>query len=171
MFQVHVWNKIDTFIGYWVVKRSSAAFDPCNPGSYKVLDTYDRLVANSDLSSLRCDQYDLTLPDWYRFTGNGGDKMPTKCPNILRCGTVAPGWLNGAHPLVSDDVVTREVCYHWSENCCLWKNDIKVKNCGHFYVYELQRPPTCWLRYCGEYDKMLDCQKVTNTVKRLSVRA
>ncbi|XP_078354042.1 uncharacterized protein LOC144638689 isoform X1 [Oculina patagonica] len=131
-------------------------FDPCNPGSYKELNTYDRLVGNSDQSSVLCDQRDLALPGWYRFTGEAGDHIPTKCPSTLRCGTHAPGWLNGAHPSVADGVVTREVCYHWTNNCCQWKNDIKVKNCGAFYVYELQRPPACSLRYCGEPSECSD---------------
>ena len=65
--------------------------------------------------------------------------MPTTCPPVRRCGTHAPGWIKGQHPSVADGEVTREVCYHWTNNCCRWKNNIKVKNCGAFYVYELQK--------------------------------
>ena len=148
---------LDNSISNLIVKFSSLAFDPCNPGSYKVFDAYDRLVGNSDQSSVKCDQQHVALPDWYRFTGEAGDQMPTKCPKTLRCGTHAPGWLSGAHPSVADGVVNREVCYHWSNNCCRWKNNIKVKNCGNFYVYELQKPPACSLRYCGEYYKSPRC--------------
>ena len=97
---------------------------------------------------LRCDQRDLAV-GWYRFTGAAGDRMPTYCVPKNRCGTHAPGWLNGSHPSVADGVVTRRVCYHWSNKCCLWKNNIKVKNCGAFFVYELQKTPVCYLRYCG----------------------
>ena len=98
---------------------------------------------------LRCDQRDLP-EDWYRFSGAAGDRMPTSCVPKNRCGTHAPGWLNGSHPSVADGIVTRRVCYHWSNNCCLWKNDIRVKNCyGSFFVYYLKRTPVCYLRYCG----------------------
>ena len=76
--------------------------------------------------------------------------MPTTCPPVRRCGTHAPGWIKGHHPSVADGEVTREVCYHWTNDCCRWKNNIKVKNCGAFFVYELQKTPVCSLRYCGE---------------------
>jgi len=65
------------------------------------------------------------------------------------CGTHSPGWLNGAHPSRSDGVVSRTVCYNWDNDCCKWKNDIQVRNCGGYYVYELVHPPICNLRYCG----------------------
>ena len=106
-------------------------------------------MGNKEQSSVKCDQRDPTLPGWFRFTGAAGDRMPTKCPETKRCGTHAPGWLNGNHPSVAEGIVSREVCYHWG-NCCRWKNKINVKNCGAFYVYELQKPPACSLRYCGK---------------------
>ena len=75
--------------------------------------------------------------------------MPTSCVSNQRCGTAAPGWMNGAHPTVAQDKVTRKVCYSYSGNCCNWSNNIEVVNCGQYYVYKLSRPPTCYLRYCG----------------------
>ena len=75
--------------------------------------------------------------------------MPTSCVAKNRCGTHAPGWLNGQHPKVEEGVVTRQVCFHWGDNCCNWSNNVKVRNCGEFYVYELRKTPQCQLRYCG----------------------
>ena len=75
--------------------------------------------------------------------------MPETCVPIRRCGTHAPGWLNGKHPTVAEGAVTRQVCYHWSNKCCMWENNIRVRNCGAFYVYELVKTPTYYLRYCG----------------------
>ena len=125
-----------------------ASYDPCS--NYKSLNAADRLESFTSQNSVRCDQKDIT-PGWYRFTGVAGNpKMPTSCPPVSRCGTHAPGWIKGQHPSVADGEVTREVCYHWTNNCCRWRNNIKVKNCGAFYVYELQKTPVCWLRYCGE---------------------
>lgn len=123
-------------------------FDPCK--YYKVLNTPDRLVGFSGLNPARCDQRDLSA-GWYRFTGAAGDRMPTTCPKMRHCGTYAPGWMSGRHPTVAEGVVTRKVCYHWTSGCCQWTNNIQVKNCGAFYVYELQKTPMCFLRYCGEY--------------------
>ena len=129
--------------------------------NYTVLSEADRaqghLVINS--SSYRCDRDDL-VPGWYRFQGAAGDQMADKCVPMNHCGTRYPGWLNGPHPTVAEGVVNRTVCYpnwyyhhyyYWyqSENCCYWSNNIRVKNCGAFFVYELQKPPGCSLRYCG----------------------
>ena len=105
-------------------------------------------MGNKNQSRVRCDQRDLA-PGWYRFQGAAGDKMPTSCVPMRRCGTHAPGWLSGAHPTVAQGIVPRKVCYHWSNKCCLWSNNIRIRNCGGFFVYELQKTPVCSLRYCG----------------------
>ena len=88
-------------------------------------------------------------PGWFRFEGSAGTRMATTCPPILRCGTYATGWLNGGHPTVADGQVSRQVCFHWSSNCCRGSTNIKVRNCGSYYVYYLSGTPTCNLRYCG----------------------
>ena len=141
------------------LKRPSISFtcsptvNPCE--SYHVLNNADRNVVNTAQNNLKCDRSsrDLsTLPGWYRFTGAAGDKMPTECVPQKRCGTHASGWLNGAHPTVQEGIVTRQVCYHWSSDCCRWNNNIRIKNCGAYFVYELADTPTCWLRYCGSYE-------------------
>ncbi|XP_073259235.1 uncharacterized protein [Porites lutea] len=127
---------------------TTPAIDPCR--NYGILDSFNRSVANKDQKNLRCDQRHLSpLPAWYRFTGAAGDRMPTSCVPKNRCGTHAPGWLDGSHPSVQEGIVTRRICYHWSSKCCNWKNDIQIQNCGAFYVYRLVKPPVCWLRYCG----------------------
>ena len=97
---------------------------------------------------LKCDQKDLTK-GWYRFNGEAGSAMPTKCVPSNYCGAHAPGWMQGAHPTQAEGAVTRKVCYHWTKNCCQWSNNIRVRNCGDFYVYELDKTPVCSLRYCG----------------------
>jgi len=106
-------------------------------------------------NSYRCDRDDLE-PGWYRFQGAAGDQMADKCVPTNYCGTQHPGWLNDTHPTVAEGVVTRKVCYHYwdynrfrSSNCCYLSNNIRVRNCGAFFVYELQKPPRCHFRYCG----------------------
>ena len=98
---------------------------------------------------LRCDQKDLSTPKWYRFTGASGNMMPTSCVPKHYCGTHAPGWLSGSHPTKVGETVNGKVCFHWSNNCCLWHANIQIKKCSGFYVYKLARTPACWLRYCG----------------------
>ena len=110
---------------------------------------------------MKCDQNDFTV-GWYRFTGAAGDRMASTCPKMHHCSTHAPGWMSETHPTVAEGVVTRKVCYHWTSGCCEWSNYIRVKNCGSFYVYELQKTPLCSIssRYCGECGRT--CMVMTN---------
>jgi len=125
--------------------------------NYTILSEADRAQGHEAIkaSNYRCDRDEL-VPGWYRFQGAAGDRMADKCVPMRHCGTYHPGWLNGAHPTVAEGVVTRRVCYHnyyyywsWSNKCCYWSNNIRVRNCGGFFVYELQKPPYCSFRYCG----------------------
>ena len=114
--------------------------------NYIVLSESDRAQGNV-LQNNSCD-LDLA-PGWYRFQGAAGYRMADKCVPIHRCGTWYPGWLSGAHPTVDEGAVVRKICFHYDPNCCKLSENIKVKNCGSFYVYELQRTPGCNLRYCS----------------------
>ena len=98
----------------------------------------------------KCDRNELSsIPKWYRFSGAAGTMMPTSSVPVRYCGTHAPGWMNGKHPSKNEGAVSRKVCFHWSNNVCLWNTQITVRNCGSFYVYKLPRTPHCSLRYCG----------------------
>ncbi|KAA0724936.1 Alpha-tectorin Precursor [Triplophysa tibetana] len=90
---------------------------------------------------------------WYRLFIHGQSvQMPDTCVAQLSCGTHAPLWLNGEHPSVEDGVVTRDVCGHWNNDCCLFQsNPIRVKACpGDYYVYKFVSPTTCHLAYCAD---------------------
>ena len=93
---------------------------------------------------------------WYHFEETARDQMSDKCLLMWCCGT-QQGWLNGSYPTpcptVAEGLVTRKFCYRDHNNCCRWNNSIKVKNCGGYYMYELQKPPPCFMKcrreYCG----------------------
>lgn len=88
--------------------------------------------------------------EWYRFTGMAGDAMPTFCIPENHCGTHAPVWLNGSHPLEEDGIVQRQACASFNRNCCLWNTTVEVKACpGGYYVYRLTKPSVCFHVYCG----------------------
>ena len=112
--------------------------------NYGSLNSYTRKITYSGTGY--CDSG--IGPGWFRFEGSAGTRMPTSCPPTARCGTAATGWLNGGHPTVADGQVSRTVCFHWY-NCCRWSTNIKVRNCGSYYVYYLSGTPNCDLRYCG----------------------
>ena len=114
--------------------------------NYGSLNSTDRKITYP-VSTFYCDNG--IGPGWFRFEGSAGTRMPTSCPPYGRCGTAATGWLNGGHPTVADGQVSRQVCFHWKSGCCQWPTNIKVRNCGSYYVYYLNGTPTCNLRYCG----------------------
>ena len=100
---------------------------------------------------MTCDQRNLkTVGKWHRLMGAAGTAMPTACVPTHRCGTHAPGWLQGGHPTEEQGVVTKKVCFHWSGNCCKWSVNIRVRDCGEFYVYNFPKTPVCYLKYCAE---------------------
>ena len=106
-------------------------------------------------------------PGWFRFEGSAGTRMPTSCPPTRRCRTDATGWLNGGHPTVADGQVSRTVCFHWEgSGCCQWSTNIKVRNCGSYYVYYLNGTPNCYLRYCGTNWKQGASKVIHNAIKK-----
>ena len=116
---------------------------------YTVLNTADRASGSVLRGSPKCDRSLSSLNSWHRFEGQAGTRMPTSAVAVNRCGTHASGWLSQPHPRKEDGVVVRKVCFNWSGNRCRWNANIRVRNCGAFYVYYLVTTPVCSLRYCG----------------------
>ncbi|XP_056325001.1 uncharacterized protein LOC130238120 [Danio aesculapii] len=80
--------------------------------------------------------------------------MADTCVNKGSCGTDVPLWLNGTHPTVQDEVVTRSICGTNGINCCYYRSTpIRVKACpGGYYVYEFVKPFLCHSAYCAAPD-------------------
>lgn len=101
-----------------------------------------------------CDRH--VAGEWYRFTGMAGDAMPTFCIEENHCGTHAPIWLNGTHPLPSDGIVSLPTCASFNDDCCHWRGIVDVKACPRgYYVYRLPRPSVCFHVYCGRKSSCL----------------
>lgn len=115
--------------------------------NYRVLDSADRAMTKKMTSLMPCD-YKLKA-DWYRFDGKAGNAIANKCVPAFHCGTLAPGWMEGSHPTVGEGVVRRRACFNQFNNCCNKNIEVKVRNCGSFFVYKLLAAPSCQLRYCG----------------------
>ena len=122
---------------------------PVECSKYTVLNTADRASGSVLRGSAKCDRSLSSVNSWHRFEGQAGTRMPTSAVAINRCGTHASGWLSQPHPRKEDGVVVRKVCFNWSGNRCRWNVNIRVRNCGAFYVYYLVTTPVCSLRYCG----------------------
>ncbi|XP_078387087.1 oncoprotein-induced transcript 3 protein [Cetorhinus maximus] len=138
--------------------RTSVSFvvDPCS--AYISLNEPWRNTEhhiNTSHGTPMCDNY--MDGEWYRFTGLAGDAMPTFCIQENLCGTHAPIWLNGSHPVPSDGIVSVQACASFNENCCMWSTEVNVKACpGGYYVYRLPKPSVCFHVYCGHFYDICD---------------
>ncbi|XP_067046784.1 uromodulin-like [Acropora muricata] len=114
--------------------------------SYITLNASDRNVLYRKRMT-KCDNNLAT--EWYRFQGQAGKQLASKCPPVNRCNSNLTGWMKGKHPNVEDGIVKRQVCFHGQYRCCYKTTKIDVRNCGAYFVYKLRKVPTCRLRYCG----------------------
>nr|AAO22058.1 LZP variant II [Mus musculus] len=145
-----------TCLSTTVTLVSPAVLDPCS--AYISLNepwrNTDHQFDESQNQPL-CDNH--MNGEWYRFTGMAGDAMPTFCIPENHCGTHAPVWLNGSHPLEEDGIVQRQACASFKGNCCLWNATVEVKACPRgYYVYRLARPSVCFHVYCGHFYDICD---------------
>ncbi|XP_035658108.1 von Willebrand factor D and EGF domain-containing protein-like [Branchiostoma floridae] len=135
--------------------QSGTAQEPCGCTGYTTLSEPHRSTAYVPTRSepLLCD--DLLPEGCYRFTHRPDIKIPEACVEPNHCGTLAPVWLDGAHP-TDDTYVTRFGCINQGipGDCCTDEVDIGIKKCtdedgATFYVYRLTPTPGCDIAYCG----------------------
>ncbi|XP_033095732.1 uromodulin-like [Anneissia japonica] len=133
-----------------------------------------RSTKNHQVSGQACDSNAL-MAYWYQFTGKGGNKMPTACVVADRCGVHSPICVSythldvykrqGAHPSVDSGIVTRQVCKSLSTdgvtNCCEWSSNIRVQNCGEYFIYSLPKLNACGSGFCAGEE--MPCPKGTNS--------
>lgn len=126
------------------------------------------VVDSQTTGTVLCDKYEIwsTNSRWIRFPITYKTRMPEYCPPKYACNTHAPGWLNGIHPAVEDEIVQSEVCFHWrnqwgDDDCCNWRVGISVRNCTTFFVYQPSYIITCSLRLC--VGKLSHFHKQTDT--------
>ncbi|PVD18264.1 hypothetical protein C0Q70_20813 [Pomacea canaliculata] len=125
---------------------TQATDDPCLSGNHKNLTDVRRSVSYQTAypESPLCD-YDLIAAG-------------TALWSTLTCGTTVPIWMRGTHPSTNDGIQTRQACANFQNGgasyieCCGQTMDIRVKNCGKFFVYYLYSVPACPMAYCAGKD-------------------
>ena len=115
---------------------------------YKILKGGDRSV-DYKVNKGICDDV-LDFNSWYRFMGAAGTQLSTSCVPVYLCGTTYPLWMDGEYPTEDEGRVKRRVCQGFTD-CCYWKTEIIVRNCGGFYVHKFSPPPVCAAGYAGRY--------------------
>ncbi|XP_051865234.1 uncharacterized protein LOC127566795 [Pristis pectinata] len=128
--------------------------DPCV--NHTILDQPWR---STDCSSTECTggqwKTDRNLEaGWYRFNSSGEWKVPETVVPEGRCSGASPGWLNGPHPSIGEGEVSRTICFTLSGNSCYRKQEIKVKNCTDYFVYQLWPLPYTYIYsvYCTDME-------------------
>ena len=123
----------------------------CSNITYTTLNDVRRSTAYDSTFDL-CDLRVIQDGSWYRFKSLAGDKMPEFNPGVRHCGTYVPIWMNGKHPTKLGETVDRTACAaipFRRPAGCGGKFDIKVINCGSFFLYQLKEPKQCSLAYCA----------------------
>ena len=151
--------------------RPYTVTDACR--SYNLLASKNRLITYNDWSSYRCD---MPLFGWYRFTNAAGKQMLDSCPvessgSLNSCGSYYKGWLKGqVLPSQQVGIVNRTVCFSTADKCeCSYTREIKIINCGSFYVYYLDAVPNCNARYCGKEGKLITEYFASCSTKRVNL--
>ena len=129
--------------------------NPCeNSNEIKELSSGNRTI-NYGSSTNKCDLTDSEIGSdwskWYKITGNAGNALRVDTPPTERCGGEVQAYLRENHPAPSDRVVNRKLCIQNPSGPCNRQKQIRVVNCGSFYLYQLQKlRNVCDLnwRYC-----------------------
>ncbi|XP_046568264.1 oncoprotein-induced transcript 3 protein-like [Haliotis rubra] len=128
-----------------IAQLTAATSDPCVDHKY-IYDNGGR-SPKCPYQPEECDRY--ITENWYQVVNyHGSLEMPTSHVDINSCGANYPGWLNGTHPSINDGTVYRVVCVSGYNDPCRKQVTIRVKNCGHYYVYYLMKMHGCSERYC-----------------------
>ncbi|CAG2250027.1 UMOD [Mytilus edulis] len=124
--------------------------DPCNEINHQLLKGQTRSVnyVLGQHESDECDRLFLT-EGWYRVPENGN--IATECPEMLRCGSLYPTWLNGTLPSRRQRL-TINACQRGFIKCCQNTFPVEVQNCDDFNVFYLTTIPACPGRYCTGLD-------------------
>ena len=87
---------------------------------------------------------------WYRVVGPAGTKLAdTPTQGNYYCGTAGGYYVQGNHPTKIGETVSTKACYKASSgNPCLNPQDIKIRNCGKYFIYYLPETSNCWTGYC-----------------------
>ncbi|XP_035688112.1 von Willebrand factor D and EGF domain-containing protein-like [Branchiostoma floridae] len=144
--------------------ETSLGQDLCNISNNDICDTaYNNTITDPKRSTafvpgsgdtLLCDN--TLMRGWYRFEAHSQSvRIPEQCVETYHCGTQAPLWLDGPHP-INSRVVHRDVCANYGVpgDCCSDRISIRVKKCTddggtNFYAYCLSPTSGCNQAYCA----------------------
>ncbi|XP_069130657.1 von Willebrand factor D and EGF domain-containing protein-like [Argopecten irradians] len=140
MIRIEVWSYLILF----VLTVSSTGSDPCDDANHAILgDTWRSTSYETPAGGTKhCDA--AIEEQWYK--PEGAD-MPTSAPDLNKCGTTSPIWMDDSLP-TSTSITEVKVCLKSLFSACQFTWNIRVKKCNTFYVYELKQANLCNAAYC-----------------------
>lgn len=132
-------------------------YDFCKKHKYFILNDESRNFEKSVEGSL-CDKEisdantDWKGEAWYRIMPPAGTRLYNKSISQgKKCGSLGNGWLTTRHPQIKGSTLLGKVCFGFAHSSCISNQEIKIKNCGFYFLYYLKKPPSaCPDRYCTE---------------------
>ena len=93
-------------------------------------------------------------PGWYRIVGQAGTKLADEgrrgCSGGCLCATHIGGLMQGTHPDLKGQTVTRRINFYEGSSSGSDDFDIQVTNCEDYFVYNLKNVGRCYLGYCTQ---------------------
>nr|XP_022310403.1 uncharacterized protein LOC111115834 isoform X2 [Crassostrea virginica] len=124
------------------------ALNQCSDTEYKELgDLAKRSPTYMYDAAPLCDRY--LMQGWYRA---GLHQIPTTDPWLATCGTLFPYWMDDTAPSNEGETKSVKVCQVGFSGPCERTHNIRMTNCGKYYVYELIPLDICNAAYCFEPD-------------------
>ncbi|KAL8595558.1 hypothetical protein ACOMHN_000766 [Nucella lapillus] len=122
---------------------------PCHPANHIVMGD-SRRWKEKGRGSL-CDK-NLSA-GWYRFLLNNTNAViPTKCWPEFHCSTIQSVWLylERQYLPAAGQEIDAWACATTPSYCCGLFAPIKVRNCGHYFVYKVKPIQKCPSAFCVE---------------------
>ena len=124
---------------------------------YNVLSNSKRKTSNSGYHGYICDNTinggDEISPDWkgegwYRVIGPAGSKVADTPIELSHCGTAGSRYVQGSHPILIGETVKTKACYKDGNTLCKYPQNVKIRNCGTYFLYYLPNTSHCSQGYC-----------------------
>lgn len=145
MFELFNSQDLCSEMNYKVIKDSSRKFEEGIKGSHCDAETYDYGGYYPGFNA------DWDGEGWYRIMPPAGTKLYNQTISEgASCNSEGTGYYLGEYPEIKGATLENgKVCFGLFGDSCSQQQQIKIKNCGSYFLYYLKNLP-CNYRYCTQ---------------------